>query len=155
MTFQILPLDSEQFQFLSELSDEELAARHIDRKVVTQFPGSPCRVTLDDAEVGETVYLLNWQHLEEDTPYRAAHAIYVRPDRKAEMPEVDALPPVLLRRPISVRGYDERHRMIAADLAEGPALEGAIKEMFGNKDISYIHLHNAKPGCFAAKAVRA
>ena len=45
---------------------------------VSESPGTPCRVTLADAEVGETVILINHTHLKADTPYRASHAIFVR-----------------------------------------------------------------------------
>lgn len=155
MPFQILPLLADKFADLPSLTESELRVRNIDLQVVKEFPGTPCRVTLDDAEVGETVYLLNWMHLDEQSPYRASHAIFVRADATTANPAIDELPPALLRRPISVRGYDQAHRMQSADLADGPALADAIEDMFADETISYIHLHNAKPGCFAAKVVRA
>ncbi|MEO0498022.1 MAG: DUF1203 domain-containing protein [Pseudomonadota bacterium] len=155
MTFQITPLDAELFAHIPSMSDQQLAAANIDRQVVSAFPGTPCRVTLDDATVGETVYLLNWTHLPEGSPYQASHAIFFRPDRKAFTPKPGEIPPVLTRRPISIRGYNSAHRMIDAQLAEGDAIADAIAQMFEIDAVEYIHLHNAKPGCFAAKVVRA
>lgn len=45
--------------------------------------------------------------------------------------------------------------MIAAALAEGEALEGAIEAMFAGPSVSSIHLHYAGPGCYAAQVERA
>ena len=50
---------------------------------------------------------------------------------------------------------DEDHMMIDADVIDGRKLQIALFEAFDNPDVAYIHLHNAKPGCFAAEVVRA
>ena len=60
------------------MSDEELTRHHALRVTATEYPGYPCRVTLDDAQPGEEVVLLNFEHLPVDSPYRSSHAIYVR-----------------------------------------------------------------------------
>ncbi len=41
-------------------------------------PGYPCRITLEDAEPGESLLLLRWTHLDMQTPYRASGPIFVR-----------------------------------------------------------------------------
>jgi hypothetical protein len=45
--------------------------------------------------------------------------------------------------------------MIAADVIDGEELHNSIETFFANTQVDYIHLHNAKPGCFAAKVTRA
>ena len=77
MDFQVSALDVQQFRHLFALSDEELADRGMHRMRVTDKPGFPCRISLRDAEVGDTVLLLNYEHLNAATPYRASHAIFV------------------------------------------------------------------------------
>ena len=154
MGFQIIALESEEFSYLDTMTNAQLEERSIDRKVVESFPGYPCRVTLEDAPVGETVYLLNYSHLEEETPYRSSHAIYVRPKHKTARPEANEIPEIMLRRPISLRGFDQQHRMIEIGLAEGLEVKQQLEAMFENPQVDYIHLHNALPGCFAAKAIR-
>jgi hypothetical protein len=47
--FQISGLDPAQFAAFHAMSDEELARRHALRPA-TEYPGYPCRVTLDDAQ---------------------------------------------------------------------------------------------------------
>jgi hypothetical protein len=48
----------EPFTPLFDLSDEELLAMGARRVRVEEKPGTPCRVSLVDAEVGETALLL-------------------------------------------------------------------------------------------------
>src|SRR5690606_34550587 len=89
------------------------------------------------------------------TPFRASHAIYVREGVAQAHCEVGEVPALLRTRTISLRGFGRDHMLIAADLAEGTALESALEAMFTNEAVGYIHLHFAKPGCYAARAVRA
>lgn len=61
--FKIQGLDYEEFSSLFALSDEELAKRNIVRKTVDKAYAFPCRVSLEDAEIGERVLLLSFQHV--------------------------------------------------------------------------------------------
>ncbi len=78
MNFQIVPLSLKEFLPLFELSDAELAKHRTRRVIVDANPGFPCRVSLEDAEVGERVILLNYTHQPADSPYRATGPIFVR-----------------------------------------------------------------------------
>jgi hypothetical protein len=155
MTFRIHALPYEPFAPLFELSEVDLPKAGAARVVVNAKPGFPCRVSLADAEPGETVILVNFEHQPENTPYRASHAIFVRENAKQAYPEVGEVPEVLRSRLISIRAFDARHFMLAADVVEGSTLREAIPKMLRNPDVSYLHLHNAKPGCFAASVTRA
>jgi hypothetical protein len=42
-----------------------------------------------------------------------------------------------------------------ADLAEGDALEPAIKRLLGDDRVAYLQAHYAKRGCYAARIERA
>ena len=155
MSFQILALPNEGFAPLFSLADDALRERGALRKVVDKKPGFPCRVSLADAEIGETVLLVHYEHQPAQTPFRASHAIYVREGVAQAHCEVGEVPALLRSRTISLRGFGRDHMLIAADLAEGTALESALEAMFTNEAVGYIHLHFAKPGCYAARAVRA
>lgn len=155
MPFQIEALDAEQFQPLFDLTDAELSARQMRRVTVDAQPGFPCRVSLRDAEIGRTMILLNYTHQDALTPYQSKHAIYVSEGAQRAQPMVNIVPTVLSVRPISLRGFDQGGNMIAADLAEGDQVADAIDALLEIPEVAYIHLHNAKPGCYAARAVRA
>jgi hypothetical protein len=155
MSYRIVGLEPEPFLDLFQLSDDELAARHIVRTTATAKPGYPCRITLDDAEPGETVLLLNYEHQTASTPYRSSHAIYVRENARQRYDAVDWIPPALRTRTLSVRAFDAGGMMIDADIIEGEALESLIERFFADRNAAYLHVHNAKRGCFAARVERA
>lgn len=58
MPFQIHALDCEPFAPPFVMTDAQLRERNVRRAIVTVSPGSPCRVSLADAGVGETVILM-------------------------------------------------------------------------------------------------
>jgi uncharacterized protein YbaR (Trm112 family) len=118
-------------------------------------PGYPCRISLVDAEVGEAVILVNFEHQPGESPYQASHAIFVREQAEQAFPTVDEVPAVLATRLISIRAFNKRHYMIAADVVDGVLLAEAIPAMLDDPAVDYLHLHNAKPGCFAARVTRA
>ncbi len=154
MTFQIHALPEAPFVPLFSMSDEDLSNQNARRVVVESKPGTPCRVSLADAEVGETAILLNFEHQPNNTPYKASHAIFVRKGVEQARLAPGEIPEVLRIRLMSVRAFDSAHQMIEADVVEGRELEGIIEHMFEQPNIAYVHLHNAKQGCFAASVTR-
>ena len=155
MLFQIHPLPDSAFAYLSGLSEEDLAARHIRTCVADEKPGFPCRVSLADAEIGDKVFLLHYEHQPNDTPYRASHAIFVRAGAVSRQPEPDTVPESIAGRLLSVRAFDKAHAMIDAEVIEGRDVPGLISGMFENPDVAYLHLRYARRGCFAAEVRRA
>jgi hypothetical protein len=153
-SFRIHALPAEPFAPLFALSDDELRARGIRRVTAQERPGYPCRVSLQDAAAGESL-LLPYAHHDVDTPYRASGPIYVREIATQAQPAVDEVPALLRSRLISLRGYDVRGMMVWADVRPGSELEAAIAELFAHERIDYLHLHYAKPGCYACRVARA
>jgi hypothetical protein len=154
MQFHISGLPIAPFSQLFGLPTEELAQKGIVRCIVDKQPGFPCRVSLRDAELGETVLLLNYEHLNVASPYRSRHAIYVREAAVDAKLGPGEIPEVLRLRLLSVRAFDDAGMMVAADVVAGSELESVIAQMFANQNAAYLHVHNAKPGCFAARIDR-
>ena len=71
-------LPSERFASLFDRSDAELQILGIRRTLVDTKPGYPCRVSLMDAEIGESVLLIPYTHHDVSSPYRASGPIFVR-----------------------------------------------------------------------------
>lgn len=152
--FTITGLDPTPFADLFGLDDETLAERGVVRMAVTAKPGFPCRVTLEDAEIGEPMLLLNHEHLPVDTPYRSRHAIFVRDGAESVAHFADTVPDQLAIRLLSVRAFDADGMMTDADVIEGRDLEPLIDRFFADPSVAYLHAHNAKRGCFAARIDR-
>ncbi len=154
MEFQVSGLPLDTFAALFGLSDFELAKRGIVRYTADKKPGFPCRVSLQDAEPGETLLLLNYEHLPVASPYRSRHAIFVRENAAEAHPPVSEIPEVLARRLLSLRSFDADGMMRSAEIVQGSDARPVIDEMLADAAVEYIHVHNAKRGCFAARIDR-
>lgn len=154
MGFQIRALNVDQFSHLFGASNETLASLGVERVVADENPGFPCRVSLTDAELGESVLLLNYEHQPASSPYRSCHAIFIREWASEAMLGENEIPEQLRQRLLSVRAFDCSGMMIDADVIDGHELESLLARMFANEFVSYLHLHNAKPGCYAALVER-
>lgn len=153
MSFQFSALPVEPFRALFAMSDAELAARGAVRRVADSTPGYPCRVSLRDAAVGETLILTHFEHHAVDTPFRASHAVYVREAATQAAPARDEVPAMLRTRLLSLRAFDAAGMLVGADVVDGADLEPALERLLAQA--AYVHVHFAKPGCFAARVDRA
>ncbi|MFT3842053.1 MAG: DUF1203 domain-containing protein [Myxococcaceae bacterium] len=154
MGFQIRGLDPKPFRALFDLSDAELKARGMRRHRADSKPGYPCRASLEDAEVGEELLLLNYAHHEVNSPYAGNGPIYVRRQATEAATYDNRLPPVLVHRLLSVRAYDAAGMMRDSEVLQGSDLPATIERFFADPKVGYLHVHNAKPGCFACAVVR-
>jgi hypothetical protein len=155
MDFRISALPVTRFEGLFGRTDAELQHVRARRVIADRVPGFPCRVSLRDAEIGESVILLNFEHQPVDGPYAARHAIYVREGAEEARPEINEIPQMLRQRLISVRAWSAAGSLLEADVVEGDALPEAIRRLLAVNDVAYLHLHNAKAGCYAARVDRA
>jgi hypothetical protein len=155
MAFQITALEVDQFNHLFGETTESLAKKNIQRMTVDAKPGYPCRVSLQDAEVGDSVLLLNFEHLPVDSPYRSAHAIFVRENTAQASDYENEIPDMLLHRTLSVRSFSDAGNMVSAEVCQGEDLQSIIERLFEDGAADYLHVHNASRGCYMAKVIRA
>lgn len=154
--FRFVGLSPEIFADRFALDDRGLAAIGAVR-VVADAPASfPCRITLEDAEIGEELLLLSHEHQSAVSPYRAAGPIYVR-RRGLELGQalVDGtVPDAIRRRLLSVRAYDTAAMIVEAEVVEGRDVAALAAAWLARQDVAYLHVHFAKRGCFAARIER-
>ena len=153
MSYVVRGLDPAPYEPLFGLSDHELAERGVVRMTVTS-PTFPCRVSLTDRELGESVLLLNHFSHDVANPYRASHAIFVTEGASEAAEYVDEVPPVFRTRVLSLRGFDAEGMMADAILTQPGEADAGIRKLFANPNIETIHAHNATRGCFSAKIER-
>jgi hypothetical protein len=154
MNYQLRGLEPAPFEKLFDLDDAELAGLGMRRMCSDQPVGFPCRVSLEDAPVGEEVLLLPFTHQDSRSPYRASGPIFVRRGQAAAW-IVNALPTYLTLRPLSVRAYDAADEMVDAEVVDGTAAEPLIQRYLARTDVAYLHIHFARRGCFACRVDRA
>lgn len=154
MTFRISSLPAHLFQPLFSMTDADLHRRGARRYVADRRPGFPCRVSLEDAAPGEPVILAPFAHLDADSPYRASGPVFVRQAARRAVPATGEVPGLLRPRTLSVRAYDATSLMVAAEVTEGQALESAIERLFADAQAAFLHVHFAKPGCYACRVDR-
>jgi hypothetical protein len=134
------------------MSEEALAERNA-RRAVADGPGYPCRVTLEEAEVGEELLLVNHVSNDAATPFRSSHAIYVRRAAAAGRFE-DEAPAIFATRTLGLRGFHADGMLQGALLALPGEADSKIRELFERPEVASIHAHNAALGCFLARIER-
>jgi hypothetical protein len=154
MPFRVRGLSPGQFRPLFSSSDDELKAQGIVR-VVADSHGYPCRASLAEAAPGDELLLLNYEHLPANNPYRSRHAIYVARGSSKTFDEVDVVPEVILHRLVSVRAFDANDMIVDADVVDGKDAAPLFEKLLANSDVRYLHVHNAKRGCYSARVERA
>ena len=155
MNFRILGLSPEPFRHLYGLNEEALAKAGALRYIANENPGFPDRIGMRDAEIGESVLLVNHVCQPADTPYRASHAIFVREGAQETFDRVGEVPAVMRSRLLSLRAFDAAGMMVDADVVEGREVEALIERLLANPEAAYIHAHYAKRGCYCGRIERA
>lgn len=155
MPFRISGLPVEKFAHFFALTDAQLLERKAVRCFADSAPGFPCRIGLRDADIGEELILLNYQHQPEPTPYQASHAIFIARKSRQTWIGIDSIPLQMQSRTLSLRAFSRAHFVVDAALSDAGTLATDIKTLMGMPETSYIHAHFAKFGCFAARIDRA
>lgn len=155
MDFRITGLHADQFAELQRATDDELRRRGVERHIVGESNSAPCRISLLDADVGEDVLLLNFPHQAVASPYAASGPIFIRRRATRAFDATNVIPDQQRRRLLSVRAYDERHYIVDAEVAPGTELETLIECFFADPQVAYLHVHNARRGCYACRVDRA
>ncbi|TYT25842.1 DUF1203 domain-containing protein [Luteimonas viscosa] len=154
MTFRLSAIDPADHEALFALDDEALQRLGARRCIADREHGFPCRVSLEDAKVGEEVLLLSYEH-QPHPPYRASGPIFIRRGAiRRDLPP-GVVPPYVTTRLVSMRAYDAVHMLVHAAVHPGDDVARELVHMFGNEAVAYVHLHNARYGCFFCVAERA
>ncbi|PHR60725.1 MAG: hypothetical protein COA43_06190 [Robiginitomaculum sp.] len=154
MTFQIHALPPFRFSDIHNASQAELEAQGVKRIQVDAKPGYLCRISLKDAEIGESVFLLNFTHQPHPTPYQSSHAIFINTHLEPSQIGVNEIPIDLSVRHLSVRAFNKEHHLVDAKICEGIELKNCIHTLFANEYAVYLHIHHSAYGCYIAKVTR-
>jgi len=152
--FVIEPISSQLQQSLLQGTDR-LQGNPVETVVVDASPGYPCRISLQDAQVGEELYLFSHTPFTTASAYRETGPVFVRKNAVAASLNVNELPDIALARSIVVRAYDGAGTMLAASAAESGEIANTIQDFFRDEAVEFVHLRAAVSGCFLCEARRA
>ena len=112
MSFRISGLPAEDFAHLFALTEEELAAQGVVRRIADErAPGYRRRISLTDSRPGDELLLVNYEHHPVNSPYRMRFAVYVRKGEKS-YDAIDEVPEQLRIRMLAVRAFDADAMMV-------------------------------------------
>ncbi len=152
--FQIQALPATKFAAMWDLSIAELEQQAARRITVDSRTGYPCRISLQDAPVGEQVIAMPYVHHAVKSFYRASGPIYIRRQATENNPPPGEIPSFLASRLVSIRAYNQAAMLCNADVAAGDQLDLAIPRLLDEIQVSYLHLHNARTGCYLCQVIR-
>ena len=107
-----------------------------------------------DANIGARMFLLNYAHQPANSPYRSTHAIYVQDGAANAAVAINTVPDMLRTRLLSIRAFDSDGMIVDADVVEGVEAASVFERLLQNDRAAYLHVHNAKRGCYAARVER-
>ena len=93
--------------------------------------------------------LLPFEHQPGHSPYRASGPIYVKVGARQRILAVGEVPESVRLRQISLRAYDAEHMIVDAEVCDGESVAAQIERLLADPAVRYLHLHNAKRGCFS------
>jgi hypothetical protein len=152
--FQVKSLMQDEFFEMFQMDNSALEKIGALRMVADKLGKYPCRISLADVDVGEDVILLNYQHHKTSSPYRATGPLFVKLNGIAPELAINEIPKFLDHRFLSLRAYDKDGLMNEAVTTEGKDLMQALSKLLDNQATRYIHIHNARQGCYLCAAER-
>ena len=141
-------LDYNLFSKYFSMSDTDLEAAGAYLFIAEKKSCYPCRVSLRDAEIGDTVLAIHYEHHPAHGPYKSGGPIFIRKDAITAKLGANEIPKMLRSRLLSIRGYSAEALMLEGDTVAGKEIETVLGKQFRNSAVEYIHIHNAGAGCF-------
>lgn len=153
--FQIFALEANEFEDLLSMDHQQLKEQGAYWIEVDDKPKFPCRISLEDAEIGEMVLALSYTHHNKLSPYNSSGPIFIRKNVASTLLNINQTPKMLHHRKLSVRAYSAKAEIAGGALIDGNQLSQTLKDLFSKSEIDYIQIHHAINGCFFCTAKRA
>jgi hypothetical protein len=148
MAYIISGLDGNVFAHLFGKDEHYLAAHRAVRVRAETASRYPDRIALRDVPEGENAILINHVYQSAESPYFGTHAIYIHEGAITPGLYVDQIPDYLATRLLSLRAFNDQHRIMTADVTPGHEAERLILQLLDRPDTRYIHAHSARFGCY-------
>ena len=117
--------------------------------------GAPCRHCLHDAAPGDELILTGHSPFDQRGPYKEVGPIFLHAAGCPAYASPTVIPPVVRRRLVTIRAYDESQSIVDADVVDGADAESLIERLFADTRTRYLHARTARFGCFLCRIERA
>ena len=120
-------------------------------------PGSfPCRHCLAEASAGADVLLGSYDLVGPRGIYWTPSPIFVHDIACERFAEVDAVPPIVRNRLVSVRAYDADDMCLydLGQVSEGDDVDASLARALDDGRTRFVNIHTAKPGCLLCRVER-
>jgi hypothetical protein len=117
-------------------------------------PGFPCRHCLRLGVRGETMLLASWDLPLPQGPYWTPSPVFLHAQECGLARREDALPEtVTVNSLVSLRHYDADGMCLyeLGVVVPGEQAEAALRERIGDRRVSYVNIHTARPGCWLTR----
>ena len=151
--FIIEPISARWQQQLQQ-GTEQIENNPVIKVAADAKPGYPCRLSLQDAEPGEGLFLFSHSPFSTASPYRETGPVFVRENAKPAVLGANQVPEIAKARSIVVRAYDAGDMMVAARQAEAHEIADTIREFLRDESVEFVHLRAVVSGCFLCAARR-
>src|SRR5215475_5943974 len=151
-SYQIVPIETAVAERVRHNRVDELG-----RAVVVQVAdsgGYPCRHCLEDAVPGERMILFSHSPFTTGGPYKEFGPIFVHERSCVRRTPSAEIPEQMRKRLLALRGYDADGNMLDADVVDGRQVESLLFKLFARDDVAFVHVRNARAGCFSCAIVR-
>jgi len=109
----------------------------------------PCRRCLTRAAAGEHMLLLSYDPFTQHSPYAGPGPVYIHTEPcQRHRGAAGAMPAQVAGSLLSLRGYDERAMLVDADVVEAAQACARVRTLLDD-GAAFVHVHFARPGCFA------
>ena len=114
-----------------------------------------CRYCLADGDLRETQILFSYSPFYENkTPYAEVGPVFIHAECK-QYDSRNGFPQDLkTRNYLTVRGYSNDQLLISGEMCKGEGIEATIERMFQQSRVDYIHINDARSGCFFMKLLK-
>jgi hypothetical protein len=115
----------------------------------------PCRLCLDTFKEGEERRILfTHDPFADREPYPLPGPVFIHERECERFPETDPFPARLRFIPLTFNAYGRGRNLLAQHRIEDGAVEDAVKVLFLDSGVDYVHVRNTEAGCYIATLER-
>jgi hypothetical protein len=149
--FKVIPIPAEVANSIrTRLIDEE--GHQLSISLAGESDYGPCRSCLKQFNPGDRRILFSYRPNPVDHPYNEAGPVFIHFEDCPSYADYSAFPPEVengrIKFPLVFRAYDNDGRITGAHAHDGGSAGTALRTLFENDQVAFVHVRNALAGCF-------